>query len=1230
MTIKILQWNINGYLNNYIELQMMIKNHTPKIICLQETHIHSLLNIPIPINYVLHTVNTSPTRFGGVAILAHKSLQQKRISVSNDFDVIGIEIVSRIKFYIYCVYLAPNVTFSTRNLENMFSSNILSIIVGDFNSHHRNWGSPSNSRKGNILSKFLNRSDFILLNDGSPTHFSTHGTFSHIDISFCSSAMASQAIWRIEENLSGSDHFPIYITLFPPPYINRQKLKPKFNTKLANWDKYQNSCTSLHKARPPSDNINREAANICKIILQSANVSIPRSKIFHKRIPWWNKKLETLKKEKNRFWHLFKRNMVLVNLLNYKRANAVYKREIKAAKRASIYKLTSTITPNSPTDKIWQNIRNFTGYKSTTGIHCIASQSNLDTMITNHAKIASEFGKYWSEDSADSKFSIDFRNRKTNITSNLPTFDPCESAKKMETKISFIELASILRKLKGKTPGMDQISYPMLKMLPLELKQRTLDLYNNIFTGHIPQQFKNSVVIPILKAGKNKTLTTSYRPISLNSCLSKIMDRIIANRLGWFVTTNKLLSNRQYGFRKGSSTTDALLYVDYQVANCLSLRKHLTIVSLDFERAFEKIGIHSILEQLIEWKVGPNILRYVKNFMSKRRITVRVNHQYSESFPLHNGIPQGSPLSVILFLIAYNRLCSIISLHREIDFCSFADDFNLIIRLPRNKRILVNLDSVFADINDWCNLSGASLSVSKCKYIHICRLSNCNCDVRSSLITLSKVDTLRILGLFLNKRYNWKDHVEHLQSSISRRLDILKFLANQRLNCNIINLISITKALVLSKINYGLPFFGYSPKSQINKLNTIINACIRTSFGALRSTPTTNLRYEANIRSILTQRDILTTKLYRVLILGNGNPLDQIIRKVRRSKRTPRVPSLLYRIIGNCDDLGIPTNSLLNKAKTPPWFFRPTSIDTSLHTFSKPNTPPLQFRKMFAALKDELSDHEFIYTDGSKNVYSVSYSITTDSRVLKVSHLKENSSVFSAEIIALYEALLYVRKERGKFAICTDSLSVIKSVLNILNNEDYVSNIRNILMEKASDLKIIWVPGHSGIIGNELADNAAKNAAEQPLYLTTNLYRRDLERLIYDHYTASDKEKIFSLTSNWYKMINTDKSSIYDYLREYGNRLCRLDYIKLLRLRLGHTRVTHGVLFDTNTEPFCNCAINLPATPQHFLCSCPQTTKARTSTFHNSNPLHILSHPTTENIILLTKFLKKSNLYNRI
>ena len=153
----------------------------------------------------------------------------------------------------------------------------------------------------------------------------------------------------------------------------------------------------------------------------------------------------------------------------------------------------------------------------------------------------------------------------------------------------------------------------------------------------------------------------------------------------------------------------------------------------------------------------------------------------------------------------------------------------------------------------------------------------------------------------------------------------------------------------------------------------------------------------------------------------------------------------------------------------------------------------------------------------------MSYSITTDDRVIKIAKLYDFSSNFSAEIIAIYEACLYVKKQRSKFIICTDSLSTLKSVLNISITNFYTSIIRTILIERFPDLKLIWVPGHCRIVGNKFADNAAKIAGSQPLLFTVNLNRKDIMKQIIRHYTEIDKNNAYNHTSSTYRTINKEK-----------------------------------------------------------------------------------------------------------
>ncbi|XP_050338794.1 uncharacterized protein LOC126765213 isoform X2 [Bactrocera neohumeralis] len=236
-----------------------------------------------------------------------------------------------------------------------------------------------------------------------------------------------------------------------------------------------------------------------------------------------------------------------------------------------------------------------------------------------------------------------------------PSMSP--SAKQIDSSVQLDEFEYALSGVSGKTPGLDKISYPMIKNLPIELKQRIVKLYNKILdTGIYPQFWKTSGVIPILKPNKESTDIDSYRPISLLPCLGKLFEKIIANRLSWYAQRNKLMTPNQVGYKRSQGTLDVLLHLDHSICNALSSRNHLSILSLDFNKAFDKIGAHIVLRQLKNWKIGPKILNFVKSFLTNRKLKVNVNGFFSSTLPLSNGTPQGSPLSTFLFITAFDEI----------------------------------------------------------------------------------------------------------------------------------------------------------------------------------------------------------------------------------------------------------------------------------------------------------------------------------------------------------------------------------------------------------------------------------------------------------------------------------------------------------------------------------------------------------------------------------------------
>lgn len=164
----------------------------------------------------------------------------------------------------------------------------------------------------------------------------------------------------------------------------------------------------------------------------------------------------------------------------------------------------------------------------------------------------------------------------------------------------------------------------------------------------------------------------------------------------------------------------------------------------------------------------------------------------------------------------------------------------------------------------------------------------------------------------------------------------------------------------------------------------------------------------------------------------------------------------------------------------------------------------------------------FLYTDGSRTNNGTSYGVVNNKRTLINSILPEFSTNFSAEIIAIYEAIKLIRNSRGRYAICTDSLSALDAIKNVNNDQIYPSLIRQAIIERQPYIKLIWIPGHAGICGNEAADECAKGALSEPLITTPNLSADDISNFLKLKYRTKKLDNWLQ-TTIWYRNNNPSK-----------------------------------------------------------------------------------------------------------
>lgn len=415
MDLKIIQWNLNGFINNYHQLQLIIKDFNPDIISLQETHIpvhHN--NIIFPKQYVgiFHNLAENKSAKQGIAMLIKKTITHNIVYKNNEIATIAIQIGTGMKMSVACIYIPPHQHFTERNLKTITENlSYPLLITGDFNSHSQIWGSLNSSSRGKTIENFILNEDFIILNNGSPTHFSTHNTFSHVDISLCSSQIAPLCSWKTLPNLYGSDHYPILITIEKNVDYTKTIFVPKFKTELANWPLFQENCKRNLEKTTMIQNINQQVAVFTKSLKSAANISIPQTRKKHKnsKIMWWNSNLDSLRNQKQKLWHFFKRNRNEFNLLQYKKQNALFRKAVRESKALCLQKFTSNINPNSSPKKIWCDIKILSGAKNSNLINSIKSGANL---VTDSTEIANCFASHWSSQSDDTNFPPTFREAK--------------------------------------------------------------------------------------------------------------------------------------------------------------------------------------------------------------------------------------------------------------------------------------------------------------------------------------------------------------------------------------------------------------------------------------------------------------------------------------------------------------------------------------------------------------------------------------------------------------------------------------------------------------------------------------------------------------------------------------------------------------------------------------------------------------------------------------------------
>ena len=374
-------------------------------------------------------------------------------------------------------------------------------------------------------------------------------------------------------------------------------------------------------------------------------------------------------------------------------------------------------------------------------------------------------------------------------------------------------LERIIDHFKSKTStGHDGLSMKLMKDLKHVLIEPLTIIINQMLnTGIFPDKLKIGRIIPLYKKGDDN-LFENYRPISLLPAISKIFEKVIFIQLHTYCKDNNILYQSQYGFREDHSTELAALEVIDRIIQSMDNDDIPLNVYLDLSKAFDTLDHSILLEKLQYYGITGTSLKLFHSYLSNRKQFVDFDGTRSRTLDIETGVPQGSVLGPLLFIIYVNDISEASALFKAINY---ADDTTLSSTLSifnikhKTNYSSDNINLELEKINDWLKLNKLSLNIEKTKFMvfHTPQRKLVMPNIEIDGIQIERVQIFNFLGIVFDEHLNWHNHVAHISTKISRTIGILnklKYLIPENIKIMLYN------SLILSHINYGILAWGYN------------------------------------------------------------------------------------------------------------------------------------------------------------------------------------------------------------------------------------------------------------------------------------------------------------------------------------------------------------------------------------------------------------------------------------
>ena len=876
-----IQLNIISLGRNIDKLRTMLYalDSSPDIIGVSETRIndHNIVSSDYSLNGYTFIYDNSPNngRAGGAGLYIKNgidfSVRNDLKITSDDCESIWIETkVNDKKSIIASIYRHPRHNLSsfqnqlTDRLKRIEDENFLHYIGGDFNINLIK--TSSNDAIKYYFDDIIRSGSQVLID--KPTRI-TSNSASIVDHIYCNDPSSHLTPGIILADMS--DHLPVLLRV-----ENRSSFNNSTEQYIRDWKKFKindfrheliRKISTFRKNRRMNRNGNSKFNAFLKIFKTAVNKYLPLRLCNDKdkkrrENPWMTNSIYNSIKTKNKLYFIKQKYRSFVNENNYRKHRNLLNRVIKLAKK-QYYKDKLHKSANR-SKAIWSVINEILSKKKTKNtIKTIKNSSGCS--LNEPFQIANAFNLYFAE--IGKKLAADIPNTPHRIYSPrvLNSFQLFDTSTEEISK-----LITELNPRKGNRIG--DIPTSMIKLSNQIISPILCDIYNTCMSqGCYPNVLKIAHVIPIHMKGP-KDECSNYRPISLLSNFNRLFEKILYCRLLRFFEKYNIINANQYGFRKKHSTNLAIYDILESKIRDRDKGKVSCAIYLDLSKAFDTVDSNLLLKKLEHYGIRGTPLKLFTSYLSNRNQCTNINSILSDLISIDLGVPQGSVLGPLLFLIFINDLPEASPLVTKL----FADDTCLLFSADSVADLQQIANTELSKIINWMASNKLTLNHNKSKFLIITkngRISSIN--IRINDHPIEQVHSIEYLGVTIDSKLSWKEHIKYLESTLSTASGIMSKLRHYvPFDC----LKSYYYAKVYSILQYAVLAWGGCNETKLHRINVLHNNIVRLMI--LSNMPhefrlSTDTIYKS--LNLLQLKDIYRLELAKFMHKANSNALPECL-----------------------------------------------------------------------------------------------------------------------------------------------------------------------------------------------------------------------------------------------------------------------------------------------------------------------------------------------------------------